>query len=305
MNEIQNCVGIDITYSKLQFVEIERRNNSYLVENLGQTYFSPQVDFKEMNESTPLDQLQTAYQEIVIRHPIKSNFVSFTLPQELFITVQLPYDANLTHDEIKEEFNWELSQLFPFVKVDELAIKFYELNGTLHSGKNNALIVALNKKYLMLIKSFCQKNNLTPKLVDSSAITANGFINNFINGEKRKLIHLFNSRHSISLFINIESKPSYVKVFPKQDEKFLSKIIYELTRENIRAIITNPSVKALITGEDLESELISEIGRATELVFERINPFEILKFKSDFKNTEIIPEQFGSFISSAAIATRF
>ena len=305
MNDFQRCVGINLTASKLQFVEIEKESDQFQVVNLGQTFISPPIVYNVQDETHIQQQLQTSFDELKIRNPISSNIASFTLPPELFITIQLPYEVNLNQKEIREEFNWEISQLFPFISVEELAIKFYELDGSFLPGKNNALVVALNKSFLVLIKNFCLKNNLTPKLVDSASITANSFINNYLESDKKSLtINIFNSNNSITLFINISSKPAYVKVFPKQDD-YINKLIGEISRDNFREVVNNTFKSAILSGEELDGELLAEIGRGTELVFEKFNPFEVIKFKPELRKDEITSDQFSSFISATGIASRF
>ena len=305
MNEYQRCAGINITSSRLQFVEIEKKSDDLLIDNLGQTFISPPIKFNEQNETSIQEQLQVAFYELNVRNPIKSKTISFTLPPELFIIIQLPYEPNLNQSEIREEFNWEISQLFPFISVDDLAIKFYELEGNLLPGKKNALVVALNKKYLLQIKSFCLKNNLTPKLVDNASITANSFVNYYYNGNKSATINLFNSRSSVTFFFNIAAKPAYVKVFQKQEKNYINKIIEEISKEKFKDAVDHQFKSAILSGENLEGDLLSEIGRGTGLVFEHLNPFEIIKMKSDFANNEISPDQFSSFISATGIASRF
>ena len=305
MNDFQRCAGIHLTASKLQYVEIEKKSETLSVDSIGQTFISPPIIFNEQNERLIDEQLQTAFDELKIRNPLKSNTVSFTLPPELFITIQLPYEAKLNQAEIREEFNWEISQLFPFVSVEELALKFYELDGSLLPGKNNALIVALNKKYLLLIKNFCVRNNLSPKLVDNASIAANSFLNQFYINKNSISINLYNSRNSITLFINISSKPGYVKVFPKHDGNYLNKLIGEMSRDNFKVVTNQSFNSAILCGEDLESEFLSEIGRGTGLVFEHFNPFEIVKFKTELQDIEISQDQFSSFISATGVASRF
>jgi len=305
MNDFQRCVGINLTASKLQFVEIEKERDQLKVFNLGQTFISPPIVYNVKDEAVIQQQLQTSFDELKIRNPISSNNASFTLPPELFITIQLPYEANLTQKEIREEFNWEISQLFPFISVEELAIKFYELDGSFLPGKNNALVVALNKSFLMLIKNFCLKNNLTPKLVDNASITANNFINNYLeNDNKSAMINIFNSKNSITFFINISSKPAYVKIFPKQDD-YINKLIGEISRDNFRDVVNNSFKSAILSGEELDGELLAEIGRGTELVFEKFNPFEVVKFRPELRKDEITSDQFSSFTSAIGIASRF
>lgn len=305
MNDFQRCVGINLTTSKLQFVEIEKESDQLQVFNLGQTFISPPIAYDVQGETLIQQQIQNAFDELKIRKPISSNNVSFTLPPELFITIQLPYEVNLNQKEIRDEFNWEISQLFPFISVEELAIKFYELDGSYLPGKNNALVVALNKSFLLLIKNFCLKNNLTPKLVDNASITANSFINNYLESNKKSVtINIFNSKNSITLFINISSKPAYVKVFPKQDD-YINKLIREISRDNFREVVNNSFKSAILSGEELDGELLAEIGRGTELVFEKFNPFEVVKFKPELRKDEISSDQFSSFTSAIGIASRF
>ena len=306
MNGIQRCVGINLTASKLQFIEIEKESVQLHVVNLGQTFISPPIVYDVQDETLIQQQIQAAFDELRIRNPISSNIASFTLPPELFMTIQLPYDTNLTQKEIREEFNWEISQLFPFIAVEDLAIKFYELDGSFLPGRNNALIVALNKSFLLLIKNFCLKNNLTPKLVDNASITANSFINNYLDNSKKAVsINLFNSKNSITLFINILSKPAHVKVFSKHSDDYIGKIIEEISKNNFKEVLTRSFNSAILSGEELEGDLLSEIGRGTELVFEKLNPFEVIRFKPNYQNPEISPEQFSSFTSATGIASRF
>jgi Tfp pilus assembly PilM family ATPase len=306
MNGIQSCAGINITASRLQFVEVEKESNQLVVTNIGHTFISPPINFEDQVEASIQNQLQTAFDEIKIRNPVKSTISSFTLPPELFITIQLPYDANLNQKEIREELHWEISQLFPFVPVDDLAIKFYELENGLLPGKNNALVVALSKKYLLLIKYFCLKNNLTPRLVDNASITANSFMNNYAIAEKESVtVNIFNSRHSITLFINISSKPVYVKVFQKHEDEMMSRIIDELTQDNFRNVLSRPLRKDVLSGEDISADSLSELQNVTGLEFKKFQPFDLLRFKVGLQNTDISEEHYNTFTSAAGIASRF
>jgi Tfp pilus assembly PilM family ATPase len=306
MTGIQRCAGINITASRLQFVEVEKESDQLVVSNIGQTYISPPINFEDQVEANISNQLQTAFDEIKIRNPVNSTISSFTLPPELFITIQLPYDANLNQKEIREEFNWEVSQLFPFIPIDDLAIKFYELEKGILPGKNNALVVALNKKYLLLIKYFCLKNNLTPRLVDNASITANSFLNTSAATENASVtVNIFNSRHSLTLFINISSKPVYVKVFQKQDEGVISRIIEVLSQENFRNLFSNPLRKAVLSGEVIGADSLFELQKATGLEFKKFQPFDLLRFKSGLQNTDISEDHYNTFTSAAGIASRF
>lgn len=305
MKELPGCAGINLTSSTLQIAEIEKVNNVLQLINAGQTFVRPPINFFNQDENLIQEQLQTAFEELKVKHNIFSNVVSFTLPTEFFITIQLPYDKNLNQQEVKEEINWEISQLYPHLNIDELALKFYEMGSSLFPTKPNALIVALNKRFLKLIKNFCAKNKLTPKLVDSASISANSFINFFYSDNKPITIHLFNERNSITLFINIATRPAYVKVIPKQGNDVVNKLLAEFSKDNIKKILSGSLKSAILSGEELENELLEEIGRKTELVFEKLNPFGVIKFKPNNQPEDLLNEQLSSFVPAVGIACRF
>ena len=305
MNGIKRCAGINITTSKFQFVEVEKESNQLLINHLGQTFITPSIKFEEQSETELPAQLQTAFDEINIQNPINSKVVSFTLPPELFITMQLPYDNNLIQAEVTEEFRWEISQLFPFLASEELAIKYYDLGKDILPGNNNALVVALNKKYLLILKNFCTKNNLNPRLVDNASITANGFINSYSSVQDSISVNIYNSKSSITLFINISSKPAYVKVFQKTKIDFLDSIIKILSKDRIKNLLIKSTKYAFFSGDDIGTDLQSEFRLKTGLEFVKFNPFKIVQFKPDVKCLGISEEQYSTFTAATGIAARF
>ena len=306
MNEMQSCAGISLTSSKLQFIEIEKESDLLQVVNCGQIFFSPQIDFELQDESIVRDQLQTAFDEIKIRHPISSNNISFALPPELFITHQLPYDSNLNQNEIRDEYMWELSEMFPHISIDDLALKIYELDNTLLPGKNNALVVALNKKYLLMIKQFCQANKLNPKLVDNSSIAANTFLNTkFLNNINPVRINIFDSKNMITLFINVSSKPAFVRTFGKHKKDYVSKIVNELFDDKIKSTLQTSSFEAIVSGEEPEPELVYQLEKVIGSNLKKLNPFEVLKFKDESNNNSLLADDFTVFTSVVGIASRF
>ena len=306
MIDTQRCVGISLSSSKLQFVEIEKESEALKILNFGQTFFIPQIDFNKQVESNILDQLQSAYDEIKNIHPTTTDRISFSLPPELFITIQLPYDPNLNQNEIRDEFKWELSELFPYILIDDMALKFYELDNTFLDGKHNALIVALDKKYLLLIKKFCQNNSLVPKLVDNSSIAANTFINNnHFQTRYPVCVNIFNSKKMITLFINISSKPAFVKAIKKQEIGYIKNLLDVFSNIKMKNAVTRESINAIISGDELETENIAELGTMIPTKFNVYNPFGAMKFEDVSGNISVVENDKSSFTSAIGIASRF
>ncbi len=306
MTEPQSSTGINISFSGLQIIEAVKVSHLYSIENLDQTFISPPLNFDDGNETLLETQIQNAFEEIKSRNQVNITVASFTLPPELFITIQLPYDNNLQHEELIEEFRWELSLLYPFISSDELAIKYYRLENKSLSEHKFVLVVALNKKYLLFCKKFCKMNNLTPKFVDNASVSANHFINNFFSIDNGfSTINIYNSRNSMTLFINNSSKPVYVKVFPKSGSDFIKTIAEELSIKSLEWIKTEPYLEAFITGDYTGDELIDELYSSTSINFKKLNPLELLNVKPGIIVSGLSNQQNYTFTSAAGIASRF
>ena len=306
MNEVHSCAGINITKSEIQIVEIEKQLNQYSIKNAAQVSINQLINLEEGIDSAAALQIQNAFDEIKSKNSFKSSLLSFTLPPELFITIQLPYDNNLEHSEIVEEFRWELSLLFPYIAAENLAIKYYQLGMKSHPGSTLALVVALNKKFLVFCKNFCKKNNITPRFVDNASVSSNYLIcNNFYKNSSANSINVYITSNSATLFINNLSKPYSVQVFSKLDGDFLLKLSKGISEELPLHIKNDLNLKCYITGVSVSDELISRINTETGLKFKRFNPFEVLKLKSSSIVAGIPPDNFVNFTPSTGIALRF
>jgi len=305
MNEIQRSVGFNITTSRLQFIEVEKVSDQINISNLGQSVVSPSINFEKKSEDEILLQLNSAFDELNLGNVASNSTASFTLPPELFITLQLPYDNKLNHSEITEEFRWELSQLFPFIQSEDLAIKYYDLRKDFLQGENNALVVALNKKYLLLLKNFCAKNNMTPSLVDNASITSNLFINTFFPVYNSTVAHIYNSKGLFTIFINLSSKPAFVKTLSKSEIDLTNLTSNKVFADTLRLIRETKPDYSFISGEEMDVDLFSELQSATGQSFIQYNPFDAVKFKPELQPREVPANLYTSFISATGIAARF
>ena len=306
MNESQRCAGLNVTPSGLQFVEVEKVSDQYIISNIDHALINPSINFIDNIDSSSAAQIQNAFDEIKNRNSITSSFLSFTLPPELFITIQLPYDNNLQHNEVIEEFRWELSMLFPFQSADELAVKYYQLGQQSPPGSTIALVVAVNKKNLLFCKNFCKKNNITPRFVDNASVSANYLIcNNFRTDNGLRSVNVYYSSSLVTLFINNLSKPFFVKEFSRSNENYLRALAGTLSTEQINKIVSHPELKAFVTGENINDELISGLNSATSLNFKRCNPFDMFSVKNGIINSSQQADNLVLFTPAVGIASRF
>jgi Tfp pilus assembly PilM family ATPase len=205
--------GLNISSSKLQLVEIFGSHNEVRLENLNEVVFAEPINFKSDSERQILIQLQTAYDEIQLKKPIRSRKVSFSLPLDIFYIAQLPYDNTLLHRDLTEELKWEFSVLYPFIKPDDLILQYLEINKNMIFTKNTALVYAIERKHLKTLQKFCGQNNLSLGYIDNAHLSSERALalsDSFLNQGLR--LSIFVSKNNLSIVLCLDGNTISQKV---------------------------------------------------------------------------------------------
>ena len=170
-----------------------------------------------------------------------------------------------------------------------------------------ALVIAIEKRHIKLIKNFCVRNNLSLRYIDGAMMAANRLLNSMKDSaDKALVLNILSSRNSISFALNVNRKLSYVKIFSLSGNVKISDILVnELSTDifkQVRAEIANYT--AYISGEGISAELISQLRIASGLNFKQLNPFVNLAVKPGIENHHLIEEKYSSFTSAAGMAFR-
>ncbi len=305
MNGFKNHAGFSISNSKLQVVEINCTNNHFFLKNVDEAYFSEVIDFKKEKETKIGALLQGAFDELVLKNPLETKFASFTLPQELFYTVQLPYDNTLLHDDLNEEFKWELSVLYPQAPINELILQYIEIEKNDLIEYNSAIVVGINRRYLKIIKNFCYQNNLKLKYTDSRSLAAERALNVVTSTKVIGFtLSVFYSSNILSLIFSKERKPLIIKSIKVNNiSEIPAKIVSEINTKN-KKITPDQIDTAYIAGENLAQALINSIKDITGIDFIQYNPFDKLTPEPEIYNNPFFAERYNSFSAAAGIALR-
>jgi len=306
MDDFRSHAGINISHSKLQILEVIKEKENFRIININESYFNEPIDFISENHTIIASELQTAFDEIRIRQSLKSSHISFSLPQEIFYTVLLPYENALSHNDLIEEFRWELSLLYPFVSSDEFIVKYFKMDRNYLNKKHMALVIAIEKKHLKIIKNFCLKNNLSLRYIDSEMVAVNRLFNSMQDlANKGLVLNILSSRNSFSLALNVNRKLSYVKIFLLSRNVKVSDILAtELSKTIFKQNKAELANEAYISGEEISAELISQLRIASGLNFKQLNPFKNLVINPEIGNRYLIEEKYSSFTSAAGMAFR-
>jgi len=305
MTGFEDHAGFTISSSKLQVVEISYKADQFTLENIDEAYFNEALNFKD-KETKISSLLQNAFNELLIKKPLKSKSVSFTLPFEFFCTAQIPYDDTLLHSDLMRELKWELSLLYPFISPNDLVIQFYEIEKNILNDLNTALVLAIPRKYLQIIYNFCTSNNLKLKFVDNIHIASEKALAANVNlADKGLTGSVYLTTKYLSVIFTLNGKIIYFKVIqPKDASEVLSHLHKELTSNEMLKMNPGLIEKVYITGDDISNSLTNTLSDSLKIDFIRFNPFDNIKPSPALFDNYCFSEKFNSFSPAAGIAYR-
>lgn len=306
MTGYENHAGFTISGSKLQVVEINNYEDQFYLENVDEAYFNETLNFEKDKETKISALLQGAFNEIILRKPLRSDSISFTLPFELFYTAQVPYDNTLLHQDLIEEFRWELSVLYPFASTKNMVIQYIEIEKNEIIPHNSALVIGLQRKYLQVLNNFCGQNNLKLKFVDNVHFAAEKAleINSpaSVNGLVMS-VYIFNKY--LSIIFSFNGKPVYFDTVPLNDASEIpGHITRALTPKENFNIKKEKLTASFISGDGLSNTVVQTLSDTLDIDFIQFNPFEKLKPQPKLLDNKFYSEQFASFAPAAGIAYR-
>ncbi len=303
MAGLYNHAGLKISNTKLQLVEIFSDPSQVRLENLNEVVFAEQIDFKNDKAVKILAQLQSAFDEIRINKPLKSSMLSFALSLELFYVVHLPFEKTLLRQDAEAEFKWEYSILFPFVNTDELIIQYQEVEKNNIFQHETALVYGIERKYLKLLKNFCEKNNLKLGYIDNVHLSAERALKTCSDFLERGLrLSVYLSKCSFSMILTLDDKLLYQKIFKPVKPAEAGKLVRnELNNLNLRKELIQG---AYVSGDVPIESYIGELNFYSGMNFTIFNPFDKITPGPGIKNSPLFLQRYNTFSSAAGIAYR-
>ncbi len=306
MTGFENHAGFTLSSSRLQVVEIVNKDDQFILDNVDEAFLNESLNLELDKETKISALLQGAFDEILIRTSLKSSTASFSLPPELFKVVQLPYDNTLLHQDLIEEFRWELSLIYPDINPSDQVIQYIEIEKNRFIEQNTSIIISLSRKYVKLIKEFCERNRLKLKFIDNvhlaseRALTATNPVS-----EKGLTLSVFLSGKHLSVIFSYQGRPVYFKVYYLHNATDIVKhIAAELESDRHPNINRQMLESAYISGEELSTSMVETLREKLDIPFVNFNPFAKIKPNPKLFGNRYFSEKFNSFSPSAGLAIR-
>jgi len=306
MTGFENHAGFTISNSKLQVVEIIYKEGKFVLETVDEAYFNESLNLENDKETKISALLQGAFNELLIKKPLKSNTASFTLPFELFNIMQVPYDNTLLHQDLLEEFKWELSILYPHTSNKDLVIQYIEVEKNNIINHNSAIVIGLARKYLQIINNFCNANNLQLKFVDNIHLASERALtlSNPLLG-RGVILSVYFTTKNLSILFSLNGKPIYFNVIPLNDVgEIPTLLLYETSPRESFLMKREIIEKAFITGEEVSETIIKSLRNTLGIDFIRFNPFEKIKPNPVLFDNKYYSEKFNSFSPATGVTIR-
>lgn len=300
----RNHVGINLTESKLQLVEISYKQNIFCLENVDQVVFKeplifPTEDLKLINV------LRESFSKINQKKLITSNLLSFALPNNFFKIFEIPYDDTLTKKDLLEHIRWELSVLYPMYDSGDFLIQYIEVDKSNLRPEYKLLVFAIEKKLVGTINKFCKENKYELKFIDNAHLASNAFLHLEKNIAKDRITFSFYiDQHFSSLALFEGLYPFYFRIFNNNGKSFFEQLndsmeylsTFHISKENIS--------RAILSGQNVSSDFAEKISSAIGVELHKINPFEKLTVDESIKSSPLYLSQFNSFTAATGIAIR-
>ena len=285
-------VGLNLTKSKLQLVEVVNESSKYCLENVDEHIFEEEFDFNA-TESKIISILQTSLDTLTERIQFKSKNISFTLPISAFNFFEIPYEPSLSEKAFEEHIKWEYSILFPTHSIEKQIIRSHKLAG--EASKNKILVIGISRLLVESIFKFANQNNLNLIFVDNSHFASDASIN--LSEKKTLSIYVCDSLFSISSYLDKNLKT--IKMFKRKTNfDFLNSIESFIDSENI----AYDSI--FIAGNDEVDELKIELESKLNIFAEIFNPFQSIQTSESFIQNAYFMNKPNSFSAAAGISFR-
>ena len=285
-----NHVGFSISQNKIQLVEVVKETSKYCLENVDEHIFEEEFDFNS-DESKIISILQTSFNSLAERNPIKSKNISFALPVSAFTLFEIPYEPSLSATALDEHIKWEYSILFPTHNVSEKIIRSHKLFSD--DNQNRIIVIGVSRLLIESLFNFAKQNELHLKFVDISHFASD----TLISRDKTLSVFIDSTHFSISSHINQELKT--IKVYENGTNfTLLSTIESFIEIENIAFD------NIFIAGTDDVDDLKIEIETKLDLNVEMYNSFEKIETSEAFIQNAYFLNRPNSFSATAGIGFR-
>lgn len=302
MNYFDSQSGFTFSSVKLQLTEITKKQNQFSISRIDEIYFNEEIDFINDKETKITSLLQAAFDELLIKKVLSSNVVSFSVPQDLFITARLPFEPSLLHSDLIEDIKFQLSVMHPYLNFNDHIIRYYEVEPEFADEKSIVLVFSMDRKIVKLIYNLCLKNNLKLRFIDHCHLTANNILA-VTNADNSKMtLSFYVSAKVVSAIISASHNLVFYEEFPISSTQEIKNCFKDILNK-----ISDSKLhfeKAYLFGDTISNSVAEYLSEYTKVQFILLNPFNNFQISSELLLNRNYTQSNHFFSSSVGAAVR-
>lgn len=321
MNERQNgnITGIHLCKNNLKLIEVESASNQqYRINKIVQTKIATPLTVKTLGDENVIAKIGNELSQIFLDNNISPKNVVFSLESLMTLIKKLPYDNNLSEEDIINQVDWEVKE-FSYSPEDEYIVDFHRLS---HSNKRQVpemVVVSVRERLISKLKKLFANSRLQVKVIDLDVFAAMRAIEVNYDLREGEVIALIEVNPTGLLFTIIEDKEFYfsqevsltklgleIDSLESSDEeevaKFISKELRRIILDNKLGENIENLNRVFLYGEMVKDNILENLQNNYNVRIDRANPFRRLLFAPNVSVDENIwsrPETFTVCVGSA------
>jgi len=302
MSISQNHIGISITSSNIQLVELTYSDKNYVISNVDEEYLEEFLDF-DFKETKFISIIQNAFDNFLIRNVIQSPFISFALPTSEFYFFEIPIDSALHKEDLEKHIRWEFSIVYPNLKYEDFVCRSFQPVNNPES--KTIVVVCLKRKIINALNKFALRNKLQLKYIDSQHVASNIAISYGTQVADLNVFSISIEENNFSILFANEQNPIYFKKksFWKFGE-FNDLFDEEFKRFKDKVKSDNSIQKFYLFSSKNVSELKKILEEKVNCEISELNPFEFLLVDEKIKRRDQLKKNPNRFSAAAGMAYR-
>ncbi len=294
--------GLNITENQIQLVEIDKKENAIILENVDEEFFEESIN-DETKEPKFIHILQNAFNEIILRKPLLSNHISVTIPNSYFKIFELPTDKNLTKKDLDEYIKWEITKLFPTKSKDYFTFNKVIIDSLNYKSIKTVLVYAVPTALLKRIHKFCVRNSLALNVIDNSHTSVIPMIQ--ANSKSRNILSIHIENKLLSVLLLTDGKTNAYKSKSIDTISDIPKLLATIIKEfNERKLLSEKIDQVYASGNFINVELKKNIETENNIIITDLNPFDDIEINDNLKSNKFVLENNSKFISAGSLALR-
>jgi Tfp pilus assembly PilM family ATPase len=294
-DENTGILGISLIDDQLRIVEGRKSLNEFQIAQITQGRVRQPFNFEVFSDKSAARRFAEDITRLYETQNFEVKSASFSLDSRMVLIKKLPFDKDLSENQLEEHMNWEVRQ-FIISPIEDYILDFENLGFSANGRMGDMLVVAVRKKVIEFLKEVFKHSNLELKVIDVDLFSAQRALQlNYDYGNTER-IGLIDIEENILHILILEGKNYYFsqdipmsanKRFQDSEDESLARSISKELRRIILDHHLGKSVEDLdeifLYGEALEDRLLEELQNTHDVRINKANPFKKIKLISQAK----------------------